>query len=856
MTRNQRKRAHTTRWTVKAADRISAACISIGGIGTILAVSAVFLFLVSVVVPLFRSGHATSESTVAPRDPARVLATGSDEYSVAGWTIGADGLLHVFRLDTGDTVATQALVAADSLSAFSFDVESASFAIGRIDGSVELGRIGFKTDYPSEDVVSAGMRALEVGAVAVADGAVVQKTDPETYRRQSATVTVDARTPAVVTGSVRRIDHVRGDAGYFVAAVGSTDSVTVVHVDRQENAFTGEVSLTIDRGVIPAEARADHILVTSAGSAVYVVGGDGHANVWNTRDLSAPSLLASADLTGGKARVVAVAPLLGRQTVIVGQSDGAISTWFTYVPETGPDAPPTGAAGTALGRSQHFKGHGSAVTALSASPRARVFAAGFADGHVRVLQATSGKHVLNLDLGDGAVAPVAFTPKNDGLIAVSGGVVHHFDIDLGYPEATLHAMFRPVWYEGFPKPVHSWQSSAGTDDFEPKLGMWPLVFGTLKATFYSMLFGTPLALLAAIFTSEFVSPTVRPRLKTLIESMASLPSVVLGFLAALVIAPFVQRVVPSVIVAFATIPGVLLTAGYVWQALPQTLARRLERYRLLIVLATLPIAILLAGALGPWMERVFFGGDMMAWLSGGHGSSFGGWFLMLLPVSAIGVMLLMGRLTGNAVRKVAARSTRGRVAMLDLARFLVGMAAVISVSALAAAVLDRAGVDARGGLIGTYVQRNALVVGFVRGFAIIPIIYTIAEDALSAVPDHLRAASLGAGATPWQTAIRIVLPTAMSGLFSAIMIGLGRAVGETMIVLMAAGNTPVLDMNIFNGFRTLSANIAVELPEAVRDSTHYRTLFFAALLLFLMTFVVNTVAEIVRLRFRKRSAQI
>jgi phosphate transport system permease protein len=96
----------------------------------------------------------------------------------------------------------------------------------------------------------------------------------------------------------------------------------------------------------------------------------------------------------------------------------------------------------------------------------------------------------------------------------------------------------------------------------------------------------------------------------------------------------------------------------------------------------------------------------------------------------------------------------------------------------------------------------------------------------------------------------------MSGLFSAIMIGLGRAVGETMIVLMAAGNTPVLQMNMFNGFRTLSANIAVELPEAVRDSSHYRTLFFAALLLFGITFIINTAAEMVRLRFRRRSAQI
>jgi len=127
---------------------------------------------------------------------------------------------------------------------------------------------------------------------------------------------------------------------------------------------------------------------------------------------------------------------------------------------------------------------------------------------------------------------------------------------------------------------------------------------------------------------------------------------------------------------------------------------------------------------------------------------------------------------------------------------------------------------------------------------------------LSSIPENLRAGSLALGATPWQTAIRIVVPTAMSGLFSAIMIGLGRAVGETMIVLMAAGNTPVLDWNIFNGFRTLSANIAVELPEAVRDGTHYRTLFLAAFTLFLMTFVLNTAAELIRLRFRKRAQQL
>jgi len=170
------------------------------------------------------------------------------------------------------------------------------------------------------------------------------------------------------------------------------------------------------------------------------------------------------------------------------------------------------------------------------------------------------------------------------------------------------------------------------------------------------------------------------------------------------------------------------------------------------------------------------------------------------------------------------------------------------------------GGDYRGWLLSalglTYDQRNSLVVGVAMGFAVIPIIFTIAEDSLTNVPQHLRAGSLAMGATRWQTAVRIVLPTASPGIFSAIMIGFGRAVGETMIVLMATGNTPIMDWSPFNGFRTLSANIAVEIPEAPVNGTLFRVLFLAALLLFAVTFVVNTVAELVRQRLRRRYAQL
>lgn len=216
----------------------------------------------------------------------------------------------------------------------------------------------------------------------------------------------------------------------------------------------------------------------------------------------------------------------------------------------------------------------------------------------------------------------------------------------------------------------------------------------------------------------------------------------------------------------------------------------------------------------------------------------------------------MRRFAGQRIGHLLTTLPSIRAGGLDLVRGVIQLLLAALLSYIAAAILTGMGFDLRGGIVDTYVQRNTLVVSFAMGFAVIPIIYTIAEDAMNAVPEHLRAASLACGATPWQTAVAVILPTAMSGVFAAVMIGMGRAVGETMIVVMAAGNTPILEWNLFNGLRALSANIAVELPEAVKDSTLYRMLFLAALALFVMTFVVNTIAEVIRQRFRKRAAQL
>jgi phosphate transport system permease protein len=436
--------------------------------------------------------------------------------------------------------------------------------------------------------------------------------------------------------------------------------------------------------------------------------------------------------------------------------------------------PPAGVGAPRLVRMHEFPRHGAAVAAFSASARDKGFVTADVRGGLHVSYGTSGQTLLRLSQPAAPLQAVVFAPKADGLVTVAAdGRLADWRLDNPHPEVTLHTLFGKVWYEGYPEPEYVWQSTGGTDDFETKLSLTPLVFGTLKGTFYALLIAVPLALLAALYVAEFMHPAMKATIKPVVEIMAALPSVVLGFLAGLWLAPVIERILPGLFLFPPVLVAAILGALLAWRALPMTARGRFRSGTEALLLV--PVAVVagwLAIVLGGFVESWLLGGDYRGWLQ-----------------SVLGL---------------------------------------------------------------TYDQRNSLVVGVAMGFAVIPIIFTIAEDSLANVPQHLRAGSLALGATRWQTALRVVLPTASPGIFSAIMIGFGRAVGETMIVLMATGNTPVMDWSIFSGFRALSANIAVELPEAPEGATLFRVLFMAALLLFALTFIVNTAAEVVRLRLRRR----
>ena len=241
-------------------------------------------------------------------------------------------------------------------------------------------------------------------------------------------------------------------------------------------------------------------------------------------------------------------------------------------------------------------------------------------------------------------------------------------------------------------PPADWQPVSAN----PRYNVIPLILGTLKVTFIAMLFGTPLALAAALYTSEFAPVRLREWIKPSVELLAGIPSVVMGFFA-------------------------------------------------LIVLAS-------------WLQEQF----------------------------------------------------------------------------------------------GLEFRLNALNAGIALALAIIPIIYTVSEDALSAVPNHYREASLALGASKIQTAVRVVFPAAMPGIGAAMILGFGRAIGETMIVLMASGNAAYMSLSPVVSTRTLSATVAAELGEVVFGGGHYRILFFLGTLLFVVTSVLNWAGDRYNRRMRMK----
>lgn len=858
-----RKTEQKVRKSVIIIDRIADRVITIGGILVIIAVLGILIYLVKETLPLFQAGEITSSSEYQQELPeGGIISAGMDEYKTISYLILDDGSLYLFHTRTGTLIEQYKMdLVSSAIKSFSATIDRQHFAFGFEDGTVQLAEITFPYEILTSDQVPENIITLD-DVDSRAGNVIYTKIPDGQFRKISLNLSVDQ--PIKVSESdesIIAIDYrVSGEAERKTKAFVTVDKSGKAKLNRIKTKFnllTGQKKQTIQNSELPTlenKSRIHSVLMTDRADMVLIVTEDGRAYRYETSDFAAPILAEVSPLLAPGTKMTSLGFLNGSQSIVVSGSNAALDIFFVIN-----DKKRGTADGKALVKSRSYGIPDAVVSDFTPSTRGKSFAVRYEDGSASVIHATSQKRLLEFKAReDKKLAEIVLSPRFDGLLTIyEDGLIRFTEFSVPHPETTFFTLFKKVWYEGYEEPTYTWQSSAATDDYEQKLSLIPLIFGSIKAALYSLLFAVPIAILGAIYTSEFVDYRFRNTIKPAMEMMASLPSVVLGFVAALVLAPIVETWITAVLAAFVAIPLALLIGSFLWQLLPQHLMIRWQNAQKLgLMFVVVMIALVVTRLIGPWLEDLLFEGNFKAWLNRDFGTAEPFIFLVLLPIVFMAVATLVGWLFKNYLSKPSPDSPRLYIYGFDALYWLVIAGLSIFFAYELAVLFSFFGIDARGGVIDTYVQRNTLVVGFAMGFAVIPIIYTIAEDALHAVPAHLRAASLGCGATQWQTAIYVILPAAVSGVFSAIMVGMGRAVGETMIVVMAAGNTPLMDWNIFNGLRALSATIAVELPEAVKDGTLYRVLFLSGLVLFAMTFIINTVAEIVRLRFRKKTMQL
>ncbi len=826
---------------VRVEDRAAAAAIRSGGLAVLLAMLGLLAFLVWSAYPLFEGGRVLGERArfdIGAEPPVWVSVDPAFGRLI---TLEHDGVFRVRAISDGRVLAEQpALSDGTAPAAVRSEAGEGWLTLTRDDGEFEIVRATLDW-HPAErgpGTVDGMARGDEPAEYVQCDGTGCKRWTL-VVERLGHFKPIDGASAVDSRGKTR--------LKRYIAAAGPDGIITGVLTGRRAlGAGTVRYRVSLDEPVATGK-NTPPAWVYASGTGVWA------AAVWRDGTLAVKSRGPESPEphiteTGEPVTVAVVA--LGSETILLGDERGGVSSWIVR------GGQPRLIRRRVLGDSP--------VTSIRPGDRDRTIMAGFKDGSAVMYNILSNKIIARLEPPGGDAFPVAVaaaSPDSRAVCVIDGsGGVTLTDIEPGHVEVSMTTLFGKVQYEGYDEPAYVYQST-GSTQAEPKFSLVPLIFGTMKATVVAMILAVPLAVLAAIYSSEFLHRDVRRYVKPTIELMASLPSVVLGFIAAMVVAPFVRDQLPRLMAFALVVPLTVVLAAHAWRILRAGASTEWGRLgRFAMIAAAVLFGVVLSVPAGTMLESTLFGtgrgGSIIGWLDGGDGPATPGWFVvLLLPV--IGVLLFLdAAVLGPMWRRVTLDAAGRWANAVELGRLAVNLALSLGITYGLASALDAAGFDPRDSIFGPFSQRNTLVVGLIMGVAVVPIIYTISEDAIRAVPDRLRSASLGVGATPWQTALRVVLPVAGSGIFSAVMIGLGRAVGETMIVLMATGNTPEMSLNIFSGFRTLAANIAVELPEAPAGGTHYRVLFLCGLVLFAMTLVINTTAEVVRQHFRKRNAAL
>ena len=722
-----------------------------GGIAVTGAITIIAFYLFYVVAPMFQPASIERVSSYDLPGAERfsdqtTLLYAMDEQHEVGLRITADAVATFFSVATGQLIRRTPLITSEHAVVRSYaasDPTQRAVALGLSDGTVQLIQYDFLVSYPND---------------------IRQITPKVLFPYGSKPLQLDLQGQAIT-----KLAYQTNDEQTTIVGLTEDSRIILLSLQEEETLVSPETATDHIRTEIPLDRTILSIALNADQRELYLPDTTGSLSYFDVSDKSKLRLVQRIKAVPDEVQIAHVQFLAGGISVLIGDSRGQITQWFPVRDDK---------SNYTLEKIRHFADQSAPILALVPEYSRKGFIAMDTKGQLGIYHTTAHRTLKLAKISQVPPRVLAIAPRaNAMLVETEDDRMHFWHIENEHPEVSWQSFWGKVWYESRQEPEYLWQSSSASNDFEPKFSLAPLAFGTLKAAFYAMLFAMPLAIFGAVYTAYFMASEMRAVVKPTIEIMEALPTVILGFLAGLWLAPFVEKNMPGLFALFITLPFVVMLTAGIWQNLPNRFRLKVpDGWEAALLMPVIVLTAVLAVQISQPLELWLFDGDMPLWVTQQLGYGFD--------------------------------------------------------------------------------QRNSLVVGIAMGFAVIPTIFSISEDAIYGVPKQLTTGSLALGATPWQTMIRIILLTASPGIFSAVMIGFGRAVGETMIVIMATGNTAIMDMNIFQGFRALSANIAVEMPEAEVASSHYRILFLAGLVLFIVTFGFNTIAEIVRQRLRAKYSNL
>jgi len=517
-------------------DLLARYLVGAGGVAVIGSIILIFLFLFAVVFPLFKGAnlHEVTTYQLSHHDSEESLLYSIEEQAEIGMRLNNSGVVQFFSIDDGKVLDSKNLLADSEAKVVSWthvDPEKNILGLGLDNGTAIIFRHEYASQYANDKRTIVPSISypygeapinLEVGKQAISNIAISGNEDGLTFFGQT-------------ESGPRLIDF------------------TIESSFLDEDEFSLELTNQV---ILPYPDIPLKVLVSPERQWLYLLNAEGAIAYYDIRNKAEPLHIEDISVLYEGSKPAALEFLLGGISLLLADDQGNIHQLFLVRGENNKRH---------LTAIRKFKSGDAEISSISTEILRKGFLVTDVEGNVSLFHSTASRHLFTENISDKPITHFGVAPRSDKIIAEdASGQLHVWKVDSEHPEASLSSIWGKVWYESYPEPDYIWQSSSASSDFEPKFSLTPLTFGTFKAAFYAMLLAMPLAICGAIFTAYFMAPKMRGVVKPSIEIMEALPTVILGFLAGLWLAPFVEAHLPGVFATLVALPLGILIASFLF----------------------------------------------------------------------------------------------------------------------------------------------------------------------------------------------------------------------------------------------------------------------------------------------------